>query len=107
MGLTDILKVRKGAMLGTLAAAGVIALGNFGKTYETECETYQGYHDISDGERIYVFDPQTIYERGNRYPERALLGNPPSDLDIGESYRLKIKNPVLGQERIVSAEKCE
>ena len=88
--------------------AGIVGVGAlmtgfaFGKTYETSCRTFRGFSNISDGERVYKFggeDPVFIF--GDAY----ILER--DSLKINESYIPKIRNPILGQDRLVSATPCE
>ena len=100
-------KLNRGILaLGLAGTMGVWVAGSLiGETYRTEdCNTYQGYNNAG-ANRIHVFDPQTLRERGKK-PERALWG-PSLELEIGGKYKLEIKDPIFGPERLVSTEKCE
>jgi len=86
-----------------------VALANIGKKYETDCETYQGFSVSSDADVDFIFDPRPAYERRAISPKYGLGGNPNfrEDLTIGKSYNLTIKDPLVGQDRLVSARPCE
>jgi len=92
-----------------LTGGAIIGLTDLGKNVSTGCETYQGYRDYSaDGERMFVFDEKSMYERVEG-PDYPLFGNPEmyEDLEIGDKYRLEIRDPLIGPDRLLSFEKCE
>ena len=109
-GIPGVLGKHPKISLAIIAAAGLTLLSNVGNGRTTECQTYQGYHDVGEhhaSEYIHVFDGKTLHERtGN--PAYSLPGGPffRGNLKIGEQYRLRIVNPFIGGEFIVSAEPC-
>jgi len=101
----------KKTLIGILAAGiiGAGALANIGKKYETDCETYQGFSASSDADISFIFDPQPASERKAISPKYGLGGNPNfrKDLKIGEDYQIKIIDPLIGSDRLISATPCE
>ena len=97
--------------LGILAVgiAGTITLNNIGRNYETGCETYQGFSVSSDADLSFIFDPQPASERQTLSPKYGLGGNSNfrKDLEIGKSYKITIKDPIIGGDKLVSATPCE
>ena len=99
-----------GLVLGTIALS--TSLKNGGETYNTNCETYQGYTDNgADGERIFVFDEQ-IRERRISDPNYELSGDTRmrEDLKIGKEYRLEIMEPIWSAafpKKLLSFENCD
>ena len=94
---------------GLSLLSGVGLATNIGTNTSTGCETYQGYrNNASDGERIFVFDEQTLEKRlnGTNY---ALSGDPEmyKNLEIENKYKLKIREPLIGSNRLISTEDCE
>lgn len=97
-----------------LAGAAVVVMGvglatNLGTNTKTGCETYQGYrNNLSDGERIFIFDERSLGNRVNG-PNYALPGDLRmyKNLKIGEKYRLKIREPLIGSNILIFTEPCE
>ena len=97
------------AISALVVGVGVGLSIDLGNSVETNCETYQGYRDNStDGERIFVFDEQTLKEREDG-PNYALFGNPKmyKNLEIGNKYTLEIREPLIGSNKLISTEPCE
>ena len=98
--------------LGLASIALITNLRNCGETYNTNCETYQGYTDNgADGERIFVFDEQ-IRERRIKDANYSLSGKPEmrKNLEIGDNYRLEVMEPrwLTGfPKRLLSFENCD
>lgn len=104
------MKPKNKLIAGIAVLVGSIGLAtNLGDRVETDCETYQGYRDdLSDGERIFVFDEKPREERLGG-PNYALSGDPRmyKDLEIGDKYRLKIREPLMGSNRLIYTEDCD
>ena len=97
----------------SLAGIGFVGLSTkSAETYKTGCETYQGHNNnYADGEINLVFDELTLEKRMGGPPNYRLIGDPKTygDLEIGNKYRLEIKEPVLSvfQEKLLSFENCD
>ena len=105
------MKLNNKLIIGSLVLAGGIGLGQHGPVHRTNgCETYQGYtHD--EGQRIFVFDEETLKNREGRGPNYALSGDPGMhrNLEMGKEYRLEIREPrlpVFSTKRLLSFEDC-
>ena len=99
-------------LIGALALAGGIGLGQYGPVHRTDgCETYQGYRN-GRGERTYVFDEEIEIKRKPGDLNYALSGDSGMyrNLEMGKKYRLEIMEPrlsILFPKRLLSFEDCE
>ncbi len=82
-----------------IGGIGLIGASLSGPTRETDCMTFHGYKNDSDGSQHIIFDRKT-YEAG--------IGFTPHDLEIGKDYKAKLKRYLLGlmSEKIIDAEEC-
>jgi hypothetical protein len=99
-----------------LLGAGIVVVGalmiseSASEIRKTNCETYQGYRDITyDGETIFVFDEQPLEERGTKRPNYSLFGDPnmKKSLEREKNYTLTIRTPILGRDQLYSTKLCE
>jgi hypothetical protein len=86
-----------GKMVLTAITAGVVGTtfyGSLTKKVETLPLTYQGWHR-EGGYNIMVFDPNSLYERGNREPQNTFASDLDTkilkDLKTGKVYEVTIE----------------
>mgnify|MGYP001346936872 CR=1 FL=1 len=95
---------------GTIVVGALMISESASEISETDCETYQGYNDITyDGETMFVFDEQNLESRGRKRPNYSLFGDPnmKKSLTIGGSYKLTIKSPLIGSDQLDSVNLCK
>lgn len=105
--LNKMNKSLKALLIGGMFTGAILA-GNINKTYESGCETYQGYSNIESG-RVYVFDSKPIGLRETRGPKYGALGESSlkDSLEMGKDYCFELeKSSIPGSfAKIVSIDK--
>ncbi len=88
--------------------AGFIGLG-FGlfasSTRETDCETFRGYTNLANG-YLAIVSFGSNPDRADFALEDARDESETRKLEIGKSYKIKIRNYLFGSERLISTKEC-
>lgn len=96
--------MRKTLLIPLAIIGGAMAIENAGPTREKDCMTFSKFSNISDGWRTYTFEK----DGGELY---GLIGDPyiltRDSLKKEERYRPTVTDPLIGDDRLISATPCE